>query len=109
MKHNILIHNLAEDDGENLFIKIPALIKEHLGIDTKFSNIHRNGWGYQDKPRSITARLINFPDKEKILSAHKERKDKVPKLPFLHYSTATYSNYGLQEEAGRSQYKIQRG
>lgn len=26
MKHNILIHNLAEDDGENLFIKIPALI-----------------------------------------------------------------------------------
>lgn len=45
MKHNILIHNLAEEDGENLFIIIPALIKEHLGIDTKFSNIHRNGWG----------------------------------------------------------------
>lgn len=82
MKHNILIHNLAEEDGENLFIKIPALIKEHLGVDTKFSNIHRNGWGKQEKPRSITGRLINFPDKEKILSAHKERKDKVPKLPF---------------------------
>lgn len=38
--------------------------------------------GKQNKPRSITARLINFPDKEKILSAHKERKNKVPKLPF---------------------------
>lgn len=74
MKHNILIHNLAEEDGENLFIKIPALIKEHLGVHTKFSNIHRNGWGKQDKPRSITGRLINFPDKEKILSANKERK-----------------------------------
>lgn len=84
MKHNILIHNLAEEDRENLFIKIPALIKEHLGVDTKFSNIHRNGWGKQDKPRSITERLINFPDKEIILSAHmhKERKGTVPKLPF---------------------------
>lgn len=59
MKHNILVHNLAEEDGENLFIKIPALIIEHLGVDTKFSNIHRNGWGKQDKPRSITGRLIN--------------------------------------------------
>lgn len=82
MKHNILIHNLAEEDGANLFIKIPALIKELLGVDTKFSNIHRNGWGKQDKSRSITGRLINFTDKEKILSANKERKDKVPKRPF---------------------------
>lgn len=82
MKHNILIHNLAEEDGENLFIKTPALIKEHLGVDAKFSNIPRNGWGKQDKPRPITGRLINFPDKDKILSVHEERKDKVPKLPF---------------------------
>lgn len=82
MKHNILIHNLAEEDGENLFIKTPALIKEHLGVDAKFSNIPRNGWGKQDKPRPITGRLIHFPDKDKILSVHKERKDKVPKLPF---------------------------
>lgn len=82
MKHNKLIHNLAEEDGENMFIKIPALLKEHLGVYTKFSNIHRNGLGKQDKLRSITGRLINFPDKEKILSVHKGRKDKVPKLPF---------------------------
>lgn len=25
-----------DDDGENLFIKIPALFKEHLGVDNKF-------------------------------------------------------------------------
>lgn len=81
IKRNILIHNLAKEDGEIMFIKIPALFKEHLGVDTKFINIHRNGFGKQDKPRSITGRLINFPDKEKILSAHKERKDKVPKFP----------------------------
>lgn len=36
MKHNIPIHNLVDDDGENLFIKIPALFKEHLGVDNKF-------------------------------------------------------------------------
>lgn len=81
-KHNILIQYLAEEDGENLFIKIPALIKEHLVVDTKFSIIHRNGWGKKDKPRSITGRLISFPDKEKNISAHKERKDKVSKLLF---------------------------
>lgn len=36
MKHNIPIHNLVEDDWENLFIKLPALFKEHLGLDNKF-------------------------------------------------------------------------
>lgn len=36
IKHNIPIHNLVDDDGENLFIKIPALFKEHLGVDNKF-------------------------------------------------------------------------
>lgn len=74
MKYNLMIHNLAEEDGENLFVKIPKLIKEHFGINTEFSNIHRNGWNKQDKtrqdkPRSITGKLINFSDKEKILSA----------------------------------------
>lgn len=70
MKHNILIHNLAEEDGENLFIKIPALIKQHLGVDTKFSNIHRNGWGKQDKPQlqgdlstSLTKKFFLVPIK----------------------------------------------
>lgn len=33
IKHNIPIHNLVDDDGENVFIKIPALFKEHLGVD----------------------------------------------------------------------------
>lgn len=88
MKYNLMIHNLAEEDGENLFVKIPKLIKEHFGINTEFSNIHRNGWNKQDKtrqdkPRSITGKLINFSDKEKILSAQRERKDRTPKLPFF--------------------------
>lgn len=84
IKHSILIHNLAKKDGENLFNKIPALIKDHLGVtvDTKFSNIHRNVWGKQYKP-SLNYRATNkLPLQKKILSAHKERKDKVPKLPF---------------------------
>lgn len=88
MKYNLMIHNLAEEDGENLFVKIPKLIKEHFGINTEFSIIHRNGWNKQDKtrqdkPRSITGKLINFSDKEKILSAQRERKDRTPKLPFF--------------------------
>ncbi|XP_061180610.1 uncharacterized protein LOC133189225 [Saccostrea echinata] len=42
MKQNILIHNLPEEDGENLFVKIPELIKTHFKVDTSFANIHRN-------------------------------------------------------------------
>ncbi|XP_062601164.1 uncharacterized protein LOC134262856 [Saccostrea cucullata] len=72
MNQNILIHNLPEEeDEENLFEKIPRLIKEHFGVDTSFANIHRNGPKTSGKPH-ITGRLSKFSDKEKILQAQRE-------------------------------------
>lgn len=45
IKYNIFIYNFVEEDGENMFIKILVLFKEYLGVDIKFINIYRNGWG----------------------------------------------------------------
>ncbi|XP_061172695.1 uncharacterized protein LOC133182008 [Saccostrea echinata] len=75
MKQNILIHNLPEEDGENLFVKIPELIKTHFKVDTSFANIHRNGPKIQGKPRTITGRLNKFTDKDLILQAQRENKN----------------------------------
>ncbi|XP_062569405.1 uncharacterized protein LOC134231459 [Saccostrea cucullata] len=73
MNQNILIHNLPEEENEeNLFEKIPHLIKQHFGVDTSFSNIHRNGPKTSGKNRIITGRLSKFSDKEKILQAQRE-------------------------------------
>ena len=74
MNQNLLIHNLPEEENENLFRRIPQLIKEHLGIDTSFVNIHRNGPKNPSKPRTITGRLEKFTDKEKILQAQKDKR-----------------------------------
>ncbi|XP_061190011.1 uncharacterized protein LOC133197838 [Saccostrea echinata] len=75
MKQNILIHNLPEEDGENLFVKNPELIKTHFKVDTSFANIHRNGPKIQGKPRTITGRLNKFTDKDLILQAQRENKN----------------------------------
>ncbi|XP_062574269.1 uncharacterized protein LOC134236103 [Saccostrea cucullata] len=74
MNQNILIHNLPEEsEEENLFEKIPHLIKQHFGVDTSFANIHRNGPKIPGKSRIITGRLSKFTDKEKILQAQRKQ------------------------------------
>ncbi|XP_048753927.2 uncharacterized protein LOC125665320 [Ostrea edulis] len=75
MKQNLLIHNLPEEENENLFKKIPQLIKEYLGVETTFANIHRNGPKNPGRPRTITGRLEKFTDKEKVLQAQKDRRN----------------------------------
>ncbi|XP_061170733.1 uncharacterized protein LOC133180184 [Saccostrea echinata] len=72
MNQNILIHNLPEDNEENLFEKIQQLIKQHFGVDTSFQKIHRNGPKTPGRSQIITGRLSKFTDKEKILQAQRE-------------------------------------
>ncbi|XP_056020445.1 uncharacterized protein LOC130054505 [Ostrea edulis] len=75
MKQNLLIHNLPDEENENLFKKIPQLIKEYLGVETTFANIHRNGSKNPGRPRTITGRLEKFTDKEKVLQAQKDKRN----------------------------------
>ncbi|XP_062604926.1 myosin-J heavy chain-like [Saccostrea cucullata] len=74
MKQNILIHNLPEEDDEDLFVKIPELIKRHFKVQTSFANIHRNGPKIQGKARTITGRLNKFTDKDLVLQAQRDIK-----------------------------------
>ncbi|XP_062580842.1 uncharacterized protein LOC134242734 [Saccostrea cucullata] len=75
MKQNILIHNLPEEDDEDLFVKIQELIKTHFKEETSFANIHRNRPKIQGKARTITGRLNKFTDKDLILQAQREIKN----------------------------------
>ena len=48
MRDNILIHNLDEEENEDLSIRVPMLIKEHLQLDkVGFIRILRNGPRFQ--------------------------------------------------------------
>ncbi|XP_062615563.1 uncharacterized protein LOC134277265 [Saccostrea cucullata] len=85
MKNNILKHNLEEEEGEDLFSKIPRLLNEHLDIDgIEFVNIHRNGGDRRqgDKPRVITGRLVRFENKDRLLKQQRKKKDDGIILPF---------------------------
>ncbi|XP_062573517.1 uncharacterized protein LOC134235401 [Saccostrea cucullata] len=85
MKNNILIQNLEEEEGEDLFSKIPRLLNEHLDIDgIEFANIHRNAGDRRqgDKPRVITGRLVRFENKDRILKQQRKKKDEGINLPF---------------------------
>ncbi|KAJ8302732.1 hypothetical protein KUTeg_019128 [Tegillarca granosa] len=83
MRENVLIHNLEEQDGENLHVRINRLFMQHFNLDVKFVRIHRNsGRPTPGKPRSITGRLVDFGQKELILKAQKVNIDNKIQLPF---------------------------
>ncbi|XP_061164912.1 uncharacterized protein LOC133173855 [Saccostrea echinata] len=90
MRDNILIHNLAEEDNEDLNAKVRQLISDHLKLDVSFIRIHRNGPRMPgNKPRTITGKLCEFKDKDQIFTSQralremdkKENKEKST-LPF---------------------------
>ena len=58
-----MIHNIPEDDHENLFVKLPQIVKKkHFKIDTSFANIHTNEPKAHGKPiiTTGTGRLNMF-------------------------------------------------
>ncbi|XP_061170378.1 uncharacterized protein LOC133179702 [Saccostrea echinata] len=93
MKDNILIHNLPEEDNENLNTKVHQLISEHLKLDVNFIKIHRNGPRLLGiKPRTITGKLQDLNDKDRILTAQravreKDKKEKREKITIPFYIT----------------------
>lgn len=83
MRENVLIHNLEEQDGENLHVRINRLFMQHFNLDVKFVRIQKNsGRPTTGKPRSITGRLVDFGQKELILKAQKVNIDNIIQLPF---------------------------
>ena len=78
MRDNILIHNLDEEENEDLSKRVPMLIKEHLQLaDVGFIRIHRNGPRFQGstRPRTITGKLKNSSDKDRILNAIRQKRE----------------------------------
>ena len=107
MNQNLLIHNLPEEENENLFRRIPQLIKEHLGIDTSFVNIHRNGPKNPNRPRTITGRLEKFTDKEKILQAQKDKRKNEGSGQLQQNSTLFYITPQRPIEVSENRKKLQ--
>lgn len=64
---------------------MPKVIKETLGIDVQFVRIHRNGIRpqYNNRPVTITAKLVDGKKKEDILNAQKLKKIEKKTLPFF--------------------------
>ncbi|XP_078329832.1 uncharacterized protein LOC111132195 [Crassostrea virginica] len=85
MRENILIHNFPFTPNEDLATAIPMTIKQTLGVDVKFSIIHRNGIRAMNngKPVSITARLTDRTKKDEILNAQRAKKIAKQRLPFF--------------------------
>ena len=80
MRDNILIHGLEEEENEDLSKRVPMLIKEHLQLDDiGFIRIgfHRNGPRFQGsaRPRSITGKLKNPSDKDRVLNAIRQKRE----------------------------------
>ncbi|XP_078318203.1 uncharacterized protein LOC111113877 [Crassostrea virginica] len=78
MRDNILIHGLEEEENEDLSKRVPMLIKEHLQLDdVGFIRIHRNGPRFQGstRPRSITGKLKNPSDKNRVLNAIRQKRE----------------------------------
>ena len=81
-RKNILIHGVAESDGEVCLEMVSTFIKERLKIPDKLpiQRAHSlrtrrggNAIGSQrDKPRPITASFIDFRDWERVRAALKE-------------------------------------
>ncbi|KAJ8322173.1 hypothetical protein KUTeg_000644 [Tegillarca granosa] len=82
MRENILIHNLVEDENEDLHVRINNLFKEHFDLDVRFVRIHRNGLKTNGKPRSITGKLCDFCQKRPILKAQRQKVKNKVSLPF---------------------------
>ena len=77
MRDNILIHNLAEEENENLDTKVRKLISDHLQLEVSFVRIHRNGPRRPNgKPRTITGKLQQPSDKDRILTAQRTLRDR---------------------------------
>jgi hypothetical protein len=78
MRDNILVHNLPEEENEDLPSRVTTLIKEHLQLDVDFVRIHRNGPRNPGslKPRTITGKLVNSSQKDRILSAIRQKRER---------------------------------
>lgn len=78
MRDNILVHNLPEEENEDLQSKVTTLIKEHLQLDVGFIRIHRNGPRNQGstRPRTITGKLVNSGQKDRILNAIRQKRER---------------------------------
>ncbi|XP_056022092.1 uncharacterized protein LOC130054978 [Ostrea edulis] len=89
MRDNILIHNLPEEEDEDLSHKVRGLIKEHLQIDVNFVRIHRNGQknSGSTRPRTITGKLQNSSNKDRILSAIRQKRETSGLSDMLFYIT----------------------
>ncbi|KAJ8301220.1 hypothetical protein KUTeg_020207 [Tegillarca granosa] len=87
MRDNILIHNLAEEDGENLKERV-----KRLGLEVDFVRIHRNAphKNPNGKPRSITGKLVDLQQKEVILTTQRQKLNTKVQLPF-------YGNHFIAE------------
>ncbi|XP_062620995.1 uncharacterized protein LOC134282612 [Saccostrea cucullata] len=80
MRDNILIHNLAEEENEDLNAKVHQIISDHLKLDIGFVRIHRNGPRMPgNKPRTITGKLRDSNDKDRILAAQRALREKEKK------------------------------
>ncbi|XP_061167263.1 uncharacterized protein LOC133176116 [Saccostrea echinata] len=76
MRDNILVHNLAEEEQEDLSTKVSELIKEHLNLDVSFIRIHRNGQRSTGNSRPRSHIIIhNYSDKDLILQAMRQKRE----------------------------------
>lgn len=85
MKDNILIHNYPYTQQEDLATTMPNVIKQSLGVDVEFVRIHRNGVRpqFNNKPVTITAKLLDRNKKDEILNAQRLKKIAKQRLPFF--------------------------
>ena len=87
MKNNILIHGVVEEEGQDLFKKVPELLNEKFQVNISFSALHRMGNTTQPsqtkagvkqkdpKPRIIVGKLSNPEQKSAILKAAAQVQD----------------------------------
>ncbi|XP_062602165.1 uncharacterized protein LOC134263799 [Saccostrea cucullata] len=85
MRDNILIHNFAYTQGENLNKRVPEVLLETLGVEVDFVRIHRNSVRgvVNSRPVSITGKLRDRTKKDELLRAQKAKKSENVNLPFF--------------------------
>ena len=76
MRDNILIHNLEEEENEDLSQRVPMLIKEHLQLDDiGFIRIHRNGTRSRVIQDLGLLQLKNSSVKDRVLNAIRQKRE----------------------------------
>ena len=87
MRDNILIHNLEEEENEDLSQRVPMLIKEHLQLDDiGFIRIHRNGTRSRVIQDLGLLQLKNSSVKDRVLNAIRQKREtsRQSDMPFFH-------------------------